>query len=210
MPDKDAMRLGSLILAGGRSERMGRPKESLPFLGETLLARTAATLQRCTDAVLVVARPGQSLPALPSGVDRIDDEQPGQGPLAALATGLRTLRARHGVDDRTPVFVTACDLPFLTTDAVHFLGARLGDAMLALPRLDGHLQPLCAIYRCGVLAAADLLLQRGERMPRALATAVPARIVDEDELRQLDPTLHCFTNVNSEDDYDRALRDGSR
>lgn len=208
MPDKVGMRLSALILAGGRSERMGRAKEWLPFRSTTLLGHIVTTVQGCAEPVLVVARAGQALPLLPPGAVRVDDEQPGAGPLAAFATGLRRVRALPGADDRTPVFAAACDLPFLTVAAVQFLLERLGDAAVVMPRIEGHLQPLCGIYRCGTLTAMDALLQRGERMPRALVDEVRAHIVDEDELRALDATLRCFTNVNEPADWERVLRDG--
>lgn len=210
MPDKFAMRLGALILAGGRSKRMGRPKEWLPFRGDTLLGHTLGTLRPCADPVAVVVRSeDQELPPMPAAIDRIADEDPSAGPLAALATGLRFLRTHRGLGDDTPVFVTACDHPFLTAAAIDFLLARLGDAQIAVPEIDGFLQPLCAIYRTRVLAAADDLLARGERMPRALVSLVPTSRVLAAELRAIDPDLRFLRNVNSPEDYERALADGA-
>ena len=208
MPDKIAMRLGSLILTGGRSVRMGRPKESLPFRGETMLARTVATLSRCTDAVVVAARVDQTLPALPPGVARVDDEQPGDGPLAAIRGGLRFLLGRNGLERTDAAFVTGNDMPFLTSTVVEFLRDRLGDARLAIPRVGGVLQPLCAVWRLDTVDAIDALLRDGVRTPRRVADTVAAHVVGEDELRAVDPELRAFANVNSPADYERALADG--
>jgi molybdopterin-guanine dinucleotide biosynthesis protein A len=204
------MRLGSLILAGGRSVRMGRPKESLPFFGETLLARTVATLSRCTEVVVVAARADQSLPALPAGIDRIDDERPDEGPLAAIRGGLQFLLERRTFARGDAAFVAGCDMPFLTADVVHFLRDRLGDASLAIPRVDDVLQPLCAVWRLDALDAVETLLCSGVRMPRRIADAVPTRIVGGEELRAVDPELRALRNVNSPGDYDRAIADGRR
>lgn len=208
MPDKIVMRLGALILAGGRSKRMGRPKESLAFRGGTMLERTLATVASCADPVVVVARGhDQDLTMLPASTHVVQDEQPDAGPLAALGTGLRCLQERHGFDGDTPVFVTGCDLPFLTREAVQFLLARLDTALLVIPRAGGILQPLCAIYRTRVLTAVDDLLASGMRTPRSLATKVDSRIVDEDELRALDRELRFLRNVNTPDEYRQALGD---
>ena len=208
MPDKSDMRLGAIILAGGRSKRMGRPKESLLFREDSLLGRTVATLRQCAEPVLVVARgTDQPLPPLPTAAHVVPDESPEAGPLAALAAGLRVLGRTFGFDGRAPVFACGCDAPFLTADVIRFLVDRLDAEQMVIPRAGGILQPLCAVYRQGVLAAADSLLAQGIRMPRSLATTVTARIVDEGELRTLDPELRFLFNVNSPDDYDRALSD---
>jgi molybdopterin-guanine dinucleotide biosynthesis protein A len=208
MPDKIRMRLGALILAGGRSKRMGRPKELLPFSGQPLLARIAATLQRCADPVVVVARePGQELPPLDRGVLVVHDERPDEGPLAALVRGLRFVgdAQRFGADDA--VFVTGCDLPFLSAAAVAWLSRQLGEAVLVMPRAGGLLQPLAALYRPSVLAHAERLLQQGTRTPRSLAALPSARIVEEAELRAFDPELRFLRNVNTPEDYERAVQE---
>ena len=203
------MRLGSLVLAGGRSTRMGRPKEALPFHGETLLARTVATLSRCTDTVVVAARREQVLPPLPHPVERVDDEGENGGPLAAIAGGLRCLRDRHACGDHDAVFVAACDMPFLSCDVVRLLQHLAVDAQLTIPRVAGVLQPLCAIWRLDTEPAIDALLRNGVLALQRVADVVTTRVVDEDRLRTVDPRLRAFANVNSPDDYARSLADRS-
>ena len=199
------MRTGSIILTGGRSKRMGRPKESLRIAGETLLGRTVETLLGCTTPVVVVARPGQELPALPAAARLITDEVPDAGPLAALGAGLRFLRREDLLGEQDAVFATGCDAPFLPAAVVGWLVDRLGNAPLVMPRALGYLQPLCAVYRLAVLPAAETLLGKGIRTPRALAMAVPARVLDEAELAQFDPSFRFLHNVNTPEDYQRAL-----
>ena len=131
------MRLAALILTGGRSQRMGRPKEFLPFAGETLLSRTAATLASCADPVGVVRRDAdQELPALPAAVVLATDENRLAGPLGALASGLRCLRDGAGLDAADAVFVTGCDAPFLTAAVVRGLAECLAGVDLAMPVVD--------------------------------------------------------------------------
>lgn len=200
------MRIGALILTGGRSERMGRPKESLPLHGDTLLGRAAACLTSVAEVTAVLARDqGQQLPPLPPGLERVHDDQPGSGPLPALLHGLSWLERRHGFADDDAAFVTACDQPFLTADAVRWLLDRLGDHELVMPRQGGLLQPLCAVYRLSVRGFAERLLATGTVTPRSLAAADRARVVDEDELRSFDPSLRFLQNVNTPEDYRRAL-----
>ncbi len=204
MPDKDAMRLGAIILAGGRSTRMGRPKESLPFEGNTLLGRTGATLLECCAPVVVVARDAtQELPLLPAGIGRTQDEVSERGPLAGLASGLAWLRG-HGLDPSDAAMVTACDHPFLSAAAVRWLAERLAGHDAVLPLVGGYLQPLCAIYRLAVLPTVQRLLLVGTSTPRSLATEVSTRLVEANELRTFDPALRFLQNVNTPDDFARA------
>ncbi len=207
MPDKTAMRIASLILAGGRSIRMGQPKESLPFRGGTLLGHLAAELQKCSAPVVVVARGGdQILPALPPGVLVTTDERPAGGPLWGMRSGLLFLQQPGQFGAGDAVFVGACDMPFVRADFVLWLVSRLGSAQLVMPRMAGVLQPLCAVYRFEVLPAIDELLARDVLTPRALTHTVASQIVDESDLVQIDPFHRCVENINTPEDYARALR----
>jgi molybdopterin-guanine dinucleotide biosynthesis protein A len=207
MPDKIVMRLGAIILAGGRSTRMGRPKESLPFGSGTLLGNLGTTLAACAHPVVVVARDGaQALPPLPAGVARTHDALPDQGPLAGLAAGMTWLLAQGRLAPTDACFVTACDHPFLTAATVRWLAARLGDDDAVVPQVGEALQPLCAVYRLVVAPRCRHLLAMGVASPRSLALAVRTRIVEADELRTLDPGLRFLRNLNTPADYDEARR----
>ncbi len=205
------MLVGSIILAGGRSRRMGQPKESLPFGANTMLGRVAEVLCECTDPVCIVARnDAQPLPQLPHGVIVAFDEQPDQGPLAAISTGMRALLRRGASTSEDAVFVTACDEPFVTAKVVALLLEQLADAQCSVPDEDGMLHPLCAIYRLSCLPEIDALLQRGIDAPRAFANAAQTRRVATETLRQADPELRCLRACNTMADYEAALRDAAR
>ena len=76
------MHLGSIVLAGGRSRRLGKPKVSLPWGESTLLYETVVTLLDCTFPVVVVARDErQELPPLHTECELAFDGDPGGGPL---------------------------------------------------------------------------------------------------------------------------------
>jgi molybdopterin-guanine dinucleotide biosynthesis protein A len=198
------MNLGSIVLAGGRSQRMGRPKETLPFEGGTLLGRTVDTLMLCTYPVMIVARDArQELPPVAIESEVTVDDDPGAGPLAAFATGLRAVRGRCDA-----ALLVSCDLPFLGQDAVGWLAAQLqaGDDAV-VPRAGGTLHPLTAIYRTTVLAEVEKLLAAGERAPRALVDRVRARVLDEAALRAFDPELRFLRNVNTPEELAAARRE---
>src|SRR3954452_16774490 len=96
-----------IVLAGGRSSRMGRPKAALEWHGSTLLRRVCGIVGRAVDGPVVVVRaPGRGLPALPAAVEIVDDAREGRGPLQGLAAGLAAVR------DRSPVaYVSSTDVP---------------------------------------------------------------------------------------------------
>jgi molybdopterin-guanine dinucleotide biosynthesis protein A len=204
MPDKERMRLGAIILAGGRSARMGRAKEALPFAGAPLLARIAAALAPACDPVVVVARDAQQeLPPLPASALRTHDEATGRGPLAGLAAGLRRLAA-HGFAPADAAFVVACDHPFVDAAFARFVAGQLGDADAALPEVGGRVEPLCAVYRLACLPRVDALLAAGDAGPSALAAS--AARVPEAALRAFDPGLRALCDVDTTADYDAARR----
>src|SRR5581483_7165525 len=82
----------AVVLAGGRSLRMGTAKAALEWHGSTLLRRTLGVLARAVDGPLLVVRgPGQPLPDIPPHVEVVDDPEPGWGPLQGVAAGLAAL-----------------------------------------------------------------------------------------------------------------------
>src|SRR3954453_4940984 len=100
--------VAGVVLAGGRSVRVGRPKAALEWHGSTLLRRVTGLVARAVDGpVIVVRAPGQDLPAL-AGVEVVEDPREGEGPLQGIAAGLRALDGRADI-----AFVAAVDLPLL-------------------------------------------------------------------------------------------------
>jgi molybdopterin-guanine dinucleotide biosynthesis protein A len=204
------MRLAAIILAGGRSTRMGRSKDSLPFAGTTLLAHTCATVAACASPVVVVARDAaQVLPELPASVMRTHDAIADRGPLLGLAAGLRWLATTGGLGPDDAAFVSACDHPFLTTAAVRAIAGALAEHDVVMPHAAGFLQPLCAVYRVRVLPAVDELVRAGIVSPRELGSLPGALRLAEPELRAIDPTLAFLRSIDTPADYDAARTQGN-
>ena len=194
--------IAAVILCGGESRRMGRSKAWLPFGDETLLQRVVRILDKVASPLLVVAAPGQDLPSLPTSVGVLRDPVEHQGPLQGLATGLAALG--NSVD---LVYVSATDGPFLRSEWVNRLADLIGAHDVAMPRVGGYDQPLAALYRrAAVLPAVLALIEAGRMRPTFLVDAVKTRIVTEDELKEIDPTLDTLRNLNTPEDYEQALR----
>ena len=153
MPD-----YAGVVLAGGRSSRMGTPKAALEWHGSTLLRRTVGILARATGGPVVVVRArGQDLPALRPDVEVVDDPRDGQGPVQGLAAGLGAL-----LDRADAAFVSSTDMPFLHPAFVRrVLRAVAEGADVGLPVARGYPQPLAAAYRTKLASTADRLVQAG-------------------------------------------------
>jgi len=195
-----------VVLAGGRSSRMGTSKAALAWHGSTLLHRTTALLARTVGGPVVVVRAaGQELPVLPSGVTVVEDPAPGLGPLQGIAAGLAAVEALAPA-----AFVCSTDLPFLHPAFVTRVLDGLGDADVALPVAHGFRQPLAAAYRTGLAGRVAALLGAGKRRPGMLFEECHVAILDEaalladPALARLDPGLESVTNVNEPGDYAAA------
>jgi molybdopterin-guanine dinucleotide biosynthesis protein A len=192
------MRAGAILLVGGRSTRMGRPKAELDWHGEPLAARVARVLARAVgeDLVVVVRAPGQDVPPLPEHVEVVADSSGDQGPLRGLTTGLAALRGRADV-----AFVSSVDVPFLRASFVTAVLRALGPAHdAAAPVVQGRRHPLAAAYQVALLSLCEQLLAEGERRPNVLLDRVRTRLLDEAEL----PGVDALRNVNTQAEYDEA------
>ena len=195
------IRTAGVVLCGGQSSRMGRPKAWLPLGGELMLPRVVRLLGEAVAPLVVVAAPGQDVPPLPPEVEIVRDPEQGRGPLQGLAAGLAALRGRADA-----AYLSSCDVPFLRPAFVRRLIELLGDYSICVPDAGGYRHPLAAVYRIEVAAVAERLLAEGRARPAFLFDAVPTRVVTADELRDVDPTLETLRNLNTPTEYEAALR----
>lgn len=197
--------VGGIVLCGGQSKRMGRPKAWLPFAGELMLPRVVRLLGEAVRPVVVVAAPGQEVPPLPAEVAVVRDKEKGRGPLQGLAAGLDALRGRADA-----AYLSSCDVPFLRPAFVRRLVDLLGDFAICVPRAGGYHHPLAAVYRLEVAEAVTRLLREDRLRPFFLFEAVPTRVVEAAELTDVDPSFETLRNLNTFAEYANALREGER
>jgi molybdopterin-guanine dinucleotide biosynthesis protein A len=196
-PPGNAADTSAIVLAGGRSSRMGTPKALLPFDGEPLIVHIVATLRRIFTGIVVVAAVGQDLP--PMDVKLVRDEVPYQGPVGGIYYGLTAAAGEAG-------FVTSCDSAFLNAGLIFHLVSQLPGHDVVVPYWEGRFQPLQAVYRRSVLPLLAEQLARGELRPIQLFDRVRTRRIDEEEIRRFDPDGMSFFNMNTPEDYAEALR----
>ncbi|MGH2916356.1 MAG: NTP transferase domain-containing protein [Solirubrobacteraceae bacterium] len=198
----------AIILAGGRSSRMGSPKAALDWHGSTLLRRVTGIAARTVDGPVVVVRaPGQELPELHHDVEIVDDAREGRGPLQGLAAGLAAIGDRAQF-----AYATSTDVPLLHPAFIaRVLGAADDAVDVVLPDVRGHRQPLAAAYRTGLLDLVDELLAADRLRPAFLfercrvVSLDDAAMLADSALARADPQLVSVDNLNEPADYERAL-----
>lgn len=200
--DQGPLPFGGIVLCGGKSSRMGRPKALLPFGAETLLERVIRRMREAVSPIVVVAAKDQELPPLPEGVLVGRDDVEGKGPLAGLAVGLAMMRSH-----REAAFVSSCDAPFLEPAFIRRMIEELQDHDLAIPREATYYHPLAAVYRTSLEPTIRELLAEDRLRPFFLIERCRAKIVDVEELRLVDPDLRSLSNMNHPEDYEQALKD---
>jgi molybdopterin-guanine dinucleotide biosynthesis protein A len=191
------VRFTAVVLAGGRSTRMGSDKALVELGGKPLLEWVLDALEPLTRSFVVVANDLPRLRAYEGRALLVPDEQPHAGPLPALATGLRAARDPW-------VFATSCDAPFLRPAFVQALArfARGHDA--AVPGSEQERWPLTAFYHARCLPAIEAALARGEQRVIGFFPQVRVRWVPTEELRRADPQLRSLWNLNTPADLAQA------
>src|SRR5262249_36078583 len=175
---------------------MGVPKAALPFGRTTLLAHQTGRLADIFEAVFVVAKEKPSFDA--GSAQLLLDRSPERAAIHGLT------RALEEAADR--VFLLAVDLPLITEGVLRAIAARglETSAAAVVPRADGLLQPLAAVWRRQVLPEARARAARGDLSLQGLALEAGAEILPEETWRALDPSGNSFANVNTIEQYASA------
>lgn len=184
----------AFVLAGGKSSRMGTDKAFLEFRGKLLLER-AIEIASAVGRVQIVGDPEK----LGAYGPIVADVFPGQGPLAGIHAALRSSRSELNL-------MLAVDMPFVRTEFLRTLVRRAGesDKLVTVPRADGRLQPLCAVYRRGFADIAEPALRQARNKIDPLFTAESTCVVDERELLELAFSPAMFDNLNTAEEFEKA------
>jgi molybdopterin-guanine dinucleotide biosynthesis protein A len=184
-----------VALAGGASRRMGRDKTGLALAGETLAARAARRLLAVCSAVAVADGGRGLVPGLPWVADG-----PGRGPAAGILGAARAWPGRA-------LLVLACDLPLVPTPLLAALRDTAAAVDWAVPRRDGRLEPLCALYGPAALAELAAGVARGVMAPHRLgeSATLSVRYVEGEGLARFGDPEEIFLNLNAPADVERWL-----
>ena len=187
--------LSGVILSGGKSRRMGRDKSQLTLDGETLVARAVRVLGALSDDLVVVTNTQEAYADLNARVT--GDQILGGGALSGIHAGL--LAARYDA-----AAVVACDMPFLNLALLRHMALLSPGYDAVVPRWQGEVEPLHAIYSRNCVAAIEPVLLRGGGRIYDLYAHLAVRYLEPEEVIRFDPEGISFFNINSPEDWVRA------
>jgi molybdopterin-guanine dinucleotide biosynthesis protein A len=155
------MTLTAMLLAGGRSWRMGRDKATLVFDGEPLWQRQLQELRKLTPTALWVSARTRPL-WCPPELEIVLDEPPSRGPLSGLAAGLSRLQTSH-------LLVMAIDLPRVPVGHLRKLWSLAEPGKAVIPLNEDYFEPLCAVYPAEAAPLAEKALKTSDSSLQHLA-----------------------------------------
>jgi molybdopterin-guanine dinucleotide biosynthesis protein A len=193
------MKISAVVLAGGKSRRMGRRKALETIGGKSLIERAIDRIGPISSEVLIVT--SRELLDFPDACEArvLVDLHRGKGPMAGIYRGLLASRSAYSL-------VVACDMPFLSTALLRHM-TELADGFDAVvPRLsDDTMEPLHAIYSKSCLSEMKRRLDCDRLGVDAFIKTVRVRYVERAECERFDPQLRSFLNLNYESDLEYAV-----
>jgi molybdenum cofactor guanylyltransferase len=186
-----------VLLAGGKSLRMGEDKRYLVVGEQILLERGLGVLQSMFQEVMVVI--AQDSPPLDIAARVVRDLVPDCGSLGGIYTGLTQATT-------SCIFVAACDMPFLNQAVIAQFTSRRATADIVMARLATRLHPMHALYGKGCLPAMEQMILAQRLKIQELVCHEPLRVqyITEADLLTIDPSWHSFHNVNTPADFEAA------
>jgi molybdopterin-guanine dinucleotide biosynthesis protein A len=194
------LKRAGVVLCGGRSSRMGRPKHSLEIAGKSLLQQSVESLATVVDEIVIAAAADQSLPVLPADqqIIVVRDRWDTAGPLSGIASSFAEMKSEVAV-------VLTCDAPFVKAALLKLLFDGLGGDDIAIGS-TGQPQFFPGVYRRCVGDSAAALLQKGVHRVGALLQLHAVKMIDEAELRSVDPELNSYRDVDTPEEFEALVK----
>jgi len=189
-----------IILAGGKSLRLGQSKALQVIEGKSLIQWMIDRLAILSSEIIIATAHGEVIPCSSAvKIRTVADIYPGKGPLAGIHSGLISSSSSRAI-------VVGCDTPFLSVSLLEYMTQTLADCDVALPRIGEMVEPLCAVYSKNCVAPIQGLLEQNEPRISKLFSMVKVKYVEEDEINSFDPEHLSFFNINSQADLERARK----
>ena len=190
----------SIILAGGRSTRLGRSKALQVIEGKHLIQWVIDHLTILSKEIIIATAHGEVIPCSSAvRIKTVADIYPGKGPLGGIYSGLTASSSPQAI-------VVSCDTPFLSVGLLEYMTQVCSIFDVVVPRIKNKLEPLCAVYSKNCLVPIQELLEQDERQIRKLFGMVKVKYVEEDDVNRFDPKHLSFFNINNQADLDRARK----
>jgi molybdopterin-guanine dinucleotide biosynthesis protein A len=186
--------IGYIILAGGKSKRLGRNKLNEVIGGITLINRVINVLSAFDGEIILVTAEDSSLPDTftYAKISKVQDLYPGKGMIGGIITGLSASKNFYNL-------VVASDMPFLSPALIRYMISNAKGNDLVAYKNQNELEPLHAIYSKNCLPILEEIMLKDRRIFELLGQ-VKVRYLSPAEINQYDPKKISFFNVNTESD----------
>ena len=185
-----------IILAGGENRRMGTDKAFLEINGKPLVERILAVFSMLFTRIIVVTNTPDRYRSY--DVEAVPDALDIRGPLTGIYSGLQRSSDEYN-------FVAACDMPFLNPGLISYMEEIAVGQDAVVPKFNGFLEPLHAIYRRRILPIMEAQIRLQDRRIRGLFDHIQVRYVTEEEIVRFDPLKKSFRNLNTPKEYKEAV-----
>lgn len=190
----------SIILAGGKSSRLGRNKSLQTVRGKTLIQWVIDRLATLSPEIIISSAHGEEIPCSSDvRLRTVADIHPGKGPLAGIYSGLMA-------SSNSRAIVVSCDTPFVSVGLLEYMTQTCPGFDIVVPRMKEKVEPLCAVYSKNCVDPIRELLKQNELKIIELYPMVRVRYIEEAEIDRFDPEHLSFFNINSQVDLDKARR----
>ena len=198
---KDEGSRSCIILAGGRSVRLGRDKLLERVGNSSLLENVVSRMELLAGEIILVVAEERSFPQLESRpkIKKVSDIFPGQGSLGGIYTGLCASNSHYNL-------VIAADMPFLSQSLLRYIFEVSDGFDLVLPHINTFFEPLHAVYSRNCIEPAEFILKQGRKVIVELFRYVKVRYVEAEEIDRIDPKHLSFFNINTKEDLERARK----
>jgi molybdopterin-guanine dinucleotide biosynthesis protein A len=194
----------SIILAGGKSSRLGRNKALQVIDGRSLIQWMVDSLSIFSTEIIIVTALGEAIPCYSTiEIKTVADIYPEKGPLVGIYSGLISSSSSRAV-------AVGCDTPFLSVSLLEHMTQICSMYDVVVPRIEDKLEPLCAVYSKNCSNPIQRLLEQDELRIDKLFGMVDVKYVEEDEVNRFDPEHLSFFNINNQADLDRARKLATR
>ena len=194
----------SIILAGGKSSRLGRNKALQVIEGKSLIQWVIDRLAILSTEIIIATAHGKAIPCSSAvEIKTVADIYPGKGPLVGIYSGLIASSSSRAI-------VVGCDTPFLSVGLLEYMTQLCSTFDVVVPRIGKKVEPLCAVYSKNCLVPMQGLLEQNELRISALFSMVRVRYIEEAEINSFDPEHLSFFNINSQDNLEKARKRAAR
>ncbi|SPD73227.1 Molybdenum cofactor guanylyltransferase [uncultured Desulfobacterium sp.] len=179
--------ISGVILAGGKSSRYGRNKALEKIDGISLIERVAGVMGSVFEHLIIITNTPDEYAFL--NIPMHGDFIRGLGPIGGIYTGLSVIHNTSG-------FFVACDMPLLNQDLIRYMTNKRAGFDVVVPRINGMIETLHAVYAKGCIPAVKRLIASKEYQTIRMFSELSVCYVERDEIRRFDPGLESFVNIN--------------